>query len=392
MSELSDHLAKGAKAALTKRPPAWKGPEKDGITFSLLSRFLECRERFRILTIEGLQENEGFSHRLEYGNMWHACEEALAAKKPWEPALASYSQGLLSAFPLSADQIVHWTDVCAVQFPIYVDWWSKHPDVKNRTPLEQEKVFAIAYKLPSGRIVTLKGKRDSVDDIREAKVSGVYLQENKTKADIDEEQLFKELSSGFELQTMLYLTALHAEQKFKNVAGVRYNVVRRPLSGGKGSIVRHKATKGAQCPKCKGGGCLKCGSRGRIGGKPEETKESYLKRLKGIIDGSGEDAPGPAYFFMRWRSEVSIKDVLRFQKETLDPILEQLVDWWDWVSNCWKISRNPFDQNGRSIHWRHPFGVRNSINQGYGSIMDEYLRSGDKRGLRQVTNLFPELK
>ena len=28
--------------------PAWKGPEVDGITQSLLSKFLVCRERFRI--------------------------------------------------------------------------------------------------------------------------------------------------------------------------------------------------------------------------------------------------------------------------------------------------------------------------------------------------------
>ncbi len=67
-----------AKSQESKRGtgPLWKGPEVDGITFSLLSRFIACPERFRILVTEGLQPHDEFNHRIEYGNMWHTCEEA----------------------------------------------------------------------------------------------------------------------------------------------------------------------------------------------------------------------------------------------------------------------------------------------------------------------------
>ena len=56
--------------------PAWKGPVEDGITFSLLSRWVVCRERFRLQAIEGLKEDEGFVAPIEFGSLWHEAEEA----------------------------------------------------------------------------------------------------------------------------------------------------------------------------------------------------------------------------------------------------------------------------------------------------------------------------
>lgn len=160
----------------TKRTgPLWKGPEQDGITFSMLTRFLSCRERFRLYAIEGLRPVEQFNHRIEYGQMWHVCEEAVARDplppdhmgSPWFQALMVYCKELCRKFPLSQDQVDHWYNVCKVQFPLYVDYWSQHPDVINRVPLLQEQVFDVPYKLPSGRIVRLRGKWDSVDLVEE---------------------------------------------------------------------------------------------------------------------------------------------------------------------------------------------------------------------------------
>ena len=79
----------------------------------------------------------------------------------------------------------------------------------------------------------MRGKWDSVDYIGKR----VYLQENKTKGDIDEQAIRHNLH--FDLQTMLYMTALTEELEPQKIAGVRYNVIRRPLSGGKGSIRPH---------------------------------------------------------------------------------------------------------------------------------------------------------
>ena len=361
----------------TRKEPLWKGPEVDGITFSLLSRFLSCRERFRLLVVEGWRPEDRFNHRLEYGNMWHVCEESYAGTVvQWSERLMLYARSLCKRYPTQQEEIDKWYNVCKLQFPMYVDYWSKHPDVKDRTPIFQEQVFDVPYDLPSGRTVRLRGKWDSVDLIGKGRGAGIYLQENKTKGDIQENQIKRQMT--YDLQTMLYLVALSECQgsvatkqfgipdswnrvKDVNLAGVRYNVIRRPLSGGKGTIVQHKPTKSNP-----------------LG----ETRSQYYARLKTILE---EDLSS---HFMRWKVEISEGDILRFRRECLDPILEQLCKWWDAIKMC------PTGEVALSeaLTWRHPFGSVNWLDEGGSSDLDEYLATGSTVGLRQVEELFPELK
>ena len=401
--------------------PVWAGPDgkgpNGGITFSLLSRYLSCPERFRVRVVEGLRPADQFNHRIEYGNMWHVCEEAFARgdftghlTDDWVAPLEDYARELMKKYPLQQADIEKWYGVCCVQFPVYVDYWSRNPDVIDRTPLLQEEPFDVPYKLPSGRTVRLRGKFDSVDLID----GGVYLQENKTKGDIDETQLRRQLT--FDMQTMMYLVALkemqHEEvfdhevlKPFKegvSLLGVRYNVVRRPLSGGEGNIVQRKPTKGSKCPKCKESGlidgenCPKCGGAGRVNPKPGETTDEYLDRLRGVIDGTGlnsdgEHYTGPSFWFMRWKIEVTPNDVKEFRRQCLDPILEQLLDWWSGVAPDAPRQHVPIDYR-TPLNYRRPFGIVNSVDEyGYGDI-DEYLNTGSEAGLRRVDDLFPELK
>lgn len=338
--------------------------------------------------MEGLKPIDGFNHRIHYGSMWHVCEKAHSAKVPdrkhggiddaWWVYLQQYASKLCKQYSTQQEQVVHWTNVCKTQFPIYVDWWAKHPDVRERTPLLQEQVFDVPYRLPSGRVVRLRGKWDSVDLIGRGKAAAIYLQENKTKGEVDEQQLKRQLS--FDLQTVFYLTALQELQntpptyapendwqvglwnrRDKGVAGVRYNVVRRPLSGGRGSIVRHKPSK--------------ANPRG-------ETSEEFYARLGGLIR---ED---PGYWFMRWRVEITPEDVARFRRECLDPILESLCDWWQKI----RAYDDPFAIASNDVHWRLPYGIYNPIAEGRVDAMDEHLSSGSELGLTRTDDLFPELK
>jgi len=361
--------------------PVWKGPEVDGITQSLLGRFLVCRERFRLLVVEGLKPSEGWNHRLGYGEMWHVCEEALAdgGLDPLRQ-LAAYTKRLIPKFPLQQQTIIHWYNVCKVQFPIYVEHWSKHPEVVDREPILQEHTFNVPYQLPSGRVVRLRGKWDSVDLVNDGRRPGIYLQENKTKGDVDPRRMARQLQ--FDLQVMFYLVALtvdtgiEALEDMKGggsrkggipINGVRYNVVRRPLSGGRGSIVKHKAK----------------GKAGSANYRRAETDEEFYERLGEVIR---EDQDS---YFMRWKAEVTRGDISRFRRECLDPVLEQLCDWWEAV-----ISR-PTDKSlsaWHSGHWRFPFGVYNPMTEGGGSELDEYLASGSTAGLTRTDNLFPELE
>jgi len=377
-------IDKSIRAAAKPLPPEplWDGPEEDspngGVTQSMIGKFLNCRERFRVRYMLGLQPPDSFNHRLGYGEMWHICEEALAAHRgsggdsgaSWVPPLAEHVKKLMAKYPLQREEIDHWCMVCLTQFPIYVDHWSKHKDVAERTSIFQEKEFNVPYQLsPGGRVVRLRGKWDAVDIISKGKNAGVYLQENKTKGDINPGQMRRQLS--FDLQTMFYLTALNLDCGMKGVRGVIYNVVRRPLSGGVGTIRRGKSTKN----------------------KPEETKAEFYARLAGIMDGSAEESPGPDYFFMRWKVEITKHDVDQFCKTFLNPVLLQLCQWWDWIKTSAVAGAADGEryENNLGLHWRHPFGVYNSLDEGGATDLDEHLVSGSMTGLVRGKTVFPEL-
>lgn len=373
--------------------PVWTGPESQeangGVTQSLLSRFLVCRERFRLYALEGLALPDTFSHRLEYGNFWHICEEYHAKEQDWQAPLLAYAQKLAQKYSMDQEKIDHWYRVCLAQFPAYVVYWSNHPDAKQRTPLLSEKVFSLPYQLPSGRTVFLRGKWDSVDMVERSglrhKEKVIYLQENKSKGDINETQLLRQLK--FDLQSLFYLTSLaiyrtkpccfnctedgppgpiwcrecghapsccHCELPTWfccPVAGIRYNVIRRPLAGGKHTI---KQTK-------------------------KETKDEFYQRLAGIIQND------PEWFFMRWTVDIASHDLELFRTTFLDPILEQLCQWYEWMA---APGNKPF---ACPLHWRTPYGSYSSILEGSVGSLDNYLDGGSRVGLCTVTNLFPEL-
>jgi hypothetical protein len=375
----------------TRPRPVWAGPggegPQGGITSSLLSRFLCCRERFRIHTLEGLVPQPAFNHRLEFGNMWHLCEEY--AGRDWGQALYNHTDDLARRYPTDREQILHWYNVCHTTFPIYRRWWEDHPDVTARQVLLPETVFDVSYTLPSDREVRLRGRWDSVDLIGRGNDAGVYLQENKTKADIKPEQLRRQLT--FDLQTMLYVVAYHTDAArmvghvlgrpaaSPVVSGVIYNVVRRPLSGGRGSIVRHKPTK-----------------KNPVGEQPG----AFYGRLEDILtEAHGSEwgcNAGEHHFFQRWKVEVSEQDIKRFKAEFLDPCLENLAAWYDIQTYAGSAPERHkaalFSRYGMApVHWRHPFGVYNTLDEGGSSDLDNYIATGSTAGLVRTDDMFPEL-
>lgn len=367
--------------------PLWQGPcgegELGGITQSMLVRFLSCRERFRLRYVCGLESPDKWNHKMGYGNMWHVCEEAHAAQGVGGPAVVSewwkvlydYFEGISSLYPMQRDEIAKWYNVCRVQFPEYVKHWSDHPDVLSRKPLLQEQVFDVPYSLPSGRVVRLRGKWDSVDFIPAHTdedgrqwPDGIWLQENKTKGDIDQLQVERQLK--FDLQTMLYLVALKettlGQYGVHPIMGVRYNVVRRPLSGGKGNISPHKA---------KGTGTKYV---------PAETSEHFYNRLR-----DDYIALEPHYWFFRVKCGISSSDIDRFKRTCLDPLLETLCVWYEVVTDTLRIS--PQDIM-KMMNYRTPFGVWSALEEGGATEYDECLATGSEVGLRRVHELFTELK
>ena len=432
-----------SKVKKVEREPLWKGPEDDGplggITQSMLNNFCSCRERFRVKYVEGLQPAQGFNRVIEYGNMWHCAEENFAARQDWQKPLTIYCQKLCQKYPLAQDEINKWYNICLVQFPLYVKWWSEHEDVVQRTPLLQEEVFHVPYKLPSGRTVYLRGKFDSVDLVGKGKDAGIYLKENKTKSEIDSTRIERQMS--FDLQTMMYLVALDAAKyddskgtwtgginksgsgKRVPIRGVNYNVVRRPLSGGRGSITQGKGSDGSVCSGCDGKGertmyagtkrevferpCGKCEGKGRTGMKPPETDEEFGERLRGIIEGAvGQEwgmPDGQHFFFMRWKVEISPSDVERFKTRFLHPILESLCNWYGSIKNniedpwhSYPPLDRPYNETDRwkginHHHYQLPFGIYSPLAENGFTDVDEYLMEGNDVGLHRAMTLFTEL-
>lgn len=368
-----------AVPAPTKQQPPWAGPKSDanngGVTQSMLGRYLSCRERFRVKVIEGWQPSEKFEAALEYGNLWHEAEESYAGRQHdlnpvekafttgnWQGAVRDYAIKLLQRYPFQQDQVQHWHDMCLAQFPQYVDWWSRHPDMGRRTPLLAEQVFHVPYRLPSGRTVWLRGKWDSVDLVEG---SGIWLQENKTKSGIDAQKIGRQLA--FDLQTVMYQIALEEwinehcqddpgmqEQFGHPIRGVRYNVIRRSA---------HK------------------------------TPDSMLKKIgEDVAAGRGGE------WFARWNVEVTESDVAKFKRECLDPVLENLCDdyaWWtvgyDTDKWDWQTRLKLFPHH-TNRHWRMPYGVYDPVREGGVGEVDNFLATGSTVGLVRVTNLFPELE
>lgn len=384
MPDLS-HLAKVKNPHAKPKNPLWAGPTAEGplggVTQSMLSRYLTCKERFRVQYVEGWHTADVFNSRLEFGSMWHCCEEHHArhseamsidaADDPLLPAkwlmrLQDYCRGLSSKYKMDREAIQHWYEICAALFPLYTEHWQRHPDVVGRKPLLQETVFDVPYELASGRTVRLRGKWDSVDLIKSPvtvpgvkRKMGIWLQENKTKSSINEGLIRRTLS--FDLQTMLYLIALQewkedygGEQWKHPLMGVRYNVVRRAAHKSVGSMLK----------------------------KIEDDRED--NRI-------GE-------WFGRWEVTVGQKDIQRFRTQCLDPLLENLCDDYEWWESCYRtygdVYRYQYRQKDFPAHQPHhyvtPFHY-DPIVEGGGSDLDEYLATGSTLGLRRAEKLFEEL-
>lgn len=151
------------------------------------------------------------------------------------------------------------------------------------------------------------------------------------------------------------------------IKGVRYNVIRRPLAGGKGSIRQHAPTKS----------------------KPEgESQAEFYERLRRVIL---EDRDS---YFLRIKSEVYPSDIERFKTLCLNPLLEQLCDWYD-LMKVWGCNSNVWEGNevhGNNIHYMTPHGLYNPLLEAGQTDLDNYLESGSDVGLSRVDKLFTELQ
>lgn len=282
--------------------------DRDGITYSMLSRFLICRERFRLASVEGWTDSS-LNLPLEFGNAFHECLEAnVKTSEGVHRVLGAYMAKRQQGPKFTKDQakdLEYMLGSIKAVYPAYVAYWDKTPTFIDRVSsparryydrefhyLEHEATFDVPHTLPSGRVIRLRGKRDA--GFINPMTGKVWTQENKTKGNIDAEGLQTTLHK--DLQTMIY-SYTFSQEKREDPEGVLYNVIRRPG--------------------------LKPGKQESVIGFIERVAHDISKR--------------PNWYFMRWNVEFDAGDIQRWVHRTLNPLLETVAQWWD------SIKHNPFE-------------------------------------------------
>jgi hypothetical protein len=318
-----------------KRKPAWD-LYRDGLSYSLICKFRNCRERFRISTVEGLRSTDRKA-AMEFGTIFHKALEFAAHGK-------TSSQIITELFKFYKDTTVDHDLIR--QACILVPHYNKYYESERKTYVAQEEVFDIPYKsCVTGKIVRLRGRRDEVYQVGKT----LWLQENKTKTTIDETKIL--LTLPHDLQTMLYVYSMTHDYAGRRIGGVLYNVIRRPM--------------------------LRQGQK--------ESESQFYQRLNEHV------SDDPSHYFKRYEVELVPSDIQRFFNETLVPIVENIVVWWE------SVKRNPFEPwmdeqgNPNPHHYRTPFGIFDPMTIGVGDYFD-YVTSGSEIGLERVTTAFPELE
>lgn len=214
--------------------------ERDGVTFSLLSTFKDCREKAR-LYLDGWSSRHS-SMATTFGSLSHFCLQHIyddvRIKKLTGPPGSVYTARLLESArslwmaenPRADDETTSHFELSVMLIEAIIPLYCRHWYGDDFSQMQWEKLETV-FGLP----ITVKDKfgREHKTVLR-GKMDGTFkykgrprirLLETKNKSRISEENLSDMLP--YELQTNLYLSVL---RKIHNVTpgGVLLNVIRRP--------------------------------------------------------------------------------------------------------------------------------------------------------------------
>lgn len=338
-----------------KPPGACWDLYKHGLSYSLLAKFIVCRERFRLRTVEGLTP-DGKKDAIEFGSIFHKALELYAKGYTQSKILAHFrtlSRTKNKRSRESFDPLL--CRIATTMLPMYTSHW-KH-ELAQIKYFETEKDFEILHNTGLGHLIPLRGKRDE-GFIKNGKL---WLQENKTKSQINEELIIQTLSQM--LQPMLYLYSFQHDYPGKEIGGILYNIVRKPnLQQGK------------------------------------DSENNYIQRIVNDIESR------PDHYFKMFSAEISHQDIQNWVAKYLNPLLCQVALWWE------SIKHNPFDpwttpkrnlgiakdpEDAKVLvqnphHFLAPFGVYNPMSTGLGEYFGKVTYGVDS-GLRYDPDVFPEL-
>lgn len=233
---------------LTRKKPSttkkFYDPARDGVTFSLLSTFLTCRQKARLF-LHGYS-GQHLSFAIVFGNIAH---------KILQVAYDQHRTGSLKQLPTSewvdaqlekiyrrwqrdnprpnetAVQIMEEAMMKAgVLMPWYFHYWARD-DFQKTNWMQVEETFRVPYSVTTkdGRVLEtfLRGRMDAAFRRPQSKRPlDPRLFESKTRSTVDEQNLIDTLP--IERQPGLYLSVLR-RLTGREPASVTLNIIRKPL-------------------------------------------------------------------------------------------------------------------------------------------------------------------
>ena len=337
-----------------KLPYAGYNPLINGVSQSLLQKFVVCQDRFHKATVLGMRETSR-KEAMEYGSLFHKLIEVGATMQDYSRVkLMSYMFDFTrKRYPAPESELL--AKIAVSQYFRYRDWYANKPAYKY---IQAEPIFNESYSLPAlhfepneeiririppGIRIPLRGRIDGVIEN-----NGMWIEENKTKSRVDLNLLQDTIHSN--IQVMFY--AVCSQLKYGQPCnGVIYNVIRKPAL------------------------------RQRV----KESNPDFIKRIEEDID------ERPDWYFSRLSYEFQRGQVTRWEREELQPLLARVYLWWR------SIEANPTNPwmdilgNANPFHGRKSFGIFDSMTQGKGDFYD-LIVYGRNANIEYVQDQFPELQ
>jgi hypothetical protein len=292
-------------------------PEKDGVSFSTLQKFKNCRELAR-LHLKGWRPRSVNMGQI-FGTIMHTLiqavlEDVRAGKMTSAPStkyvlnhVATIEKKWRTDNPQAdAETLERLEIMCAVAegvLPMYFKFWSKDFKLRWNKP-EHEFLHPFETDYPKGHALFKKKKmktflRGMIDaSYHEGSSSRPWLFESKSKSRIGEtgESNLTDILPH-EMQVGIYLLILQIMYKGTVPAGLMYNIVRRPTV------------------------------------KPKKGEDMHTFAQRIIKDVQKR----PEYYFLRLRMTVDKQDLFRRQQE-LEDVVSDFMLWWKGESGHYKNS------------------------------------------------------
>ena len=265
-----------------KKKPLWK--LEDGVTFSSLSKWMDCPEQFSLQWIDGLTPKR-LNIAIEFGSVFHHALQNQFLASPEnvvDRVVSQYARYRSQSITSYADRAAlgMLLGLVKVTFPQYCSYW--HTSDQALTWIGREKKFEVTHIMPDGRPITLRGMRDGLYET--GNTFGIF--ETKTKSKVVTSEI--EAALAGDMQTLFYAYCTYLDTgKYPNQ--VLYNVIRRA-----------------------------------------ETYRRKGERLNAWFERVDEDIRcRPDHYFKRFIIDVSVDDIQRFVTESLNPILVLFCQWYD---------------------------------------------------------------